>query len=68
MACGVWNKIKKGFQKVGRAIVKGAKWVNDKVVKPFRPAIKTIASTVANAFVPGSGAFVNNCYFQDNTS
>ena len=33
MAWGFWNKIKKGFQKVGRAIVKGAKWVNDKVLK-----------------------------------
>ena len=34
MAWGFWNKIKKGFQKVGRAIVKGAKWVNDKIIKP----------------------------------
>ena len=49
MAWGFWNKIKKGFQKVGRAIVKGAKWVNDKVLKPFKPIVKT----VANAFVPG---------------
>ena len=54
MAWGFWNKIKKGFQKVGRAIVKGAKWVNDKVLKPFKPIVKT----VANAFVPGSGAAV----------
>ena len=46
MAWGVWNKIKKGFQKVGRAIVKGAKWVNDKIIKPFKPVVKTIAGTV----------------------
>ena len=59
MAWDVWNKIKKGFQKVGRAIVKGAKWVNDKIIKPFKPVVKTIAGTVANAFVPGSGAIVN---------
>ena len=59
MAWGVWNKIKKGFQKVGRAIVKGAKWVNDKIVKPFKPVVKTIAGTVANVLVPGSGAIVN---------
>ena len=39
MAWGFWNKIKKGFQKVGRAIVKGAKWVNDKVLKPFKPIV-----------------------------
>ena len=60
MAWGVWNKIKKGFQKVGRAVVKGAKWVNDNIVKPFKPVVKTVASTVANAFVPGSGAFISN--------
>ena len=54
MAWGFWNKIKKGFQKVGRAIVKGAKWVNDKVLKPFKPIVKT----VANAIIPGSGLAV----------
>ena len=51
MAWGFWNKIKKGFQKVGKAIKKGAKWISDKIVKPFKPVIKT----VANAFVPGLG-------------
>ena len=56
MAWGVWNKIKKGFQMVGRAIVKGAKWVNDKVIKPFKPVVKTIGSTIANVFAPGTGA------------
>ena len=59
MAWGVWNKIKKGFQKVGRAIVKGAKWVNDKIIKPFKPVVKTIAGTVANAIVPGSGSIIS---------
>ena len=59
MAWGVWNKIKKGFQKVGRAIVKGAKWVNDKIIKPFKPIVKTIGSTVANVFAPGSGSIVS---------
>ena len=53
MAWGFWNKIKKGFQKVGRAIVKGAKWVNDKVLKPFKPIVKT----VANAIIPGHSHF-----------
>ena len=60
MAWGIWNKIKKGFQKVGRAIVKGAKWVNDKIIKPFKPIVKTGASAIANKFVPGSGTFVSN--------
>ena len=60
MAWGVWNKIKKGFQKVGCAIVKGAKWVNDKIIKQFKPVVKKVVGTVANAFVPGSGTFVSN--------
>ena len=59
MAWGIWNKIKKGFQKVGRAIVKGAKWVNDKIIKPFKPIVKTVAGTIANAIVPGSGNIVS---------
>ena len=59
MAWGVWNKINKGFQKVGRAIVKGTKWVNDKIIKPFKPIVKTIGSTVANVLAPGSGAIVS---------
>ena len=45
MAWGIWNKIKKGFQKVGRAIVKGAKWVNDKIIKPFKPIVQKVGST-----------------------
>ena len=59
MAWGFWNKIKKGFQKVGRAIVRGAKCVNDKIIKPFKPIVKKVAGTVANAIVPGSGAVVD---------
>ena len=59
MAWRIWNKIKKGFQKVGWAIVKRAKSVNDKIIKPFKPVVKTVASTLANAFVPGSGVVVN---------
>ena len=59
MAWWIWNKIKKGFQKVGRSIVKDAKSVNDKIIKTFKPVVKTVASTDANAFAPGSGAVVN---------
>ena len=59
MAWCVWNKIKKGFQKVGRAIVKGAKFVNDKIIKPFKPVVKSVVGTVANAFVPGYGTIVS---------
>ena len=51
MAWGLWNKIKKGFQKVGKAIKKGVGWVNDKIIKPFKPVLKT----AANVFLPGVG-------------
>ena len=55
MAWGLFNKIKKGFKKVGSAFKKAAGWVNDKIVKPFKPLIKT----AVNAFVPGGGALVD---------
>ena len=60
MAWGIWNKIKKRFHKVGRAIVKGAKWVNDKIIKPFKPIVQKVGSTIANAIVPGSGTVVSD--------
>ena len=55
MAWGFYNKIKKGFKKVGSAIKKAAGFVNDKIVKPLKPIIKT----AANAFIPGAGAIVD---------
>ena len=55
MAWGLFNKIKKGFKKVGSAFKKAAGWVNDKVIKPFKPLI----TTAANTFFPGSGAIVD---------
>ena len=62
MAWGIWNKIKKGFKKAGAFVKKaagkvlgGIKKINDKVVKPLKPIIKT----AANAIVPGSGAIID---------
>lgn len=55
MAWGLFNKIKKGFKKVGSVFKKGVQFVNDKIVKPFKPLIKT----AVNAFVPGAGAVVD---------
>ena len=54
MAWGLWNKIKQGFKKVGGAIKKAATFVNDKVIKPFKPVI----SQVADKFIPGGGKIV----------
>ena len=62
MAWGIFNKIKQGLKKawnfgkkvVGK-VVDGAKWVNDKVIKPFKPLI----STAVNSFIPGAGAVVD---------
>ena len=55
MAWGLFNKIKKGFKKVGSVFKKGVEFINDKIVKPFKPIIKT----AVNAFVPGAGAIVD---------
>ena len=55
MAWGLFNKIKKGFKKVKDGVVKAAGWVNNNIIKPFKPMI----TTVANKFLPGSGAAVD---------
>ena len=55
MVWGLFNKIKKGFKKVGSVFKKGAQFINDKIVKPFKPLIKT----AVNTFVPGAGAIVD---------
>ena len=55
MAWGIFNKIKKGFKKIGSIFKKGVNFLNDKIVKPFKPIIKT----VANSFVPGAGTVVD---------
>ncbi len=55
MAWGLWNKIKKGFKKAGKVFKKGAQFINDKVIKPFKPLIKS----AADSFIPGSGAIID---------
>ena len=55
MAWGLFNKIKKGFKKVGSVFKKGAQFVNDKIVQPFKPYIKA----AANAIIPGAGRIVD---------
>ena len=55
MAWGLFNKIKKGFIKTGAAFKKAAGWVNDKIIKPFKPLIRT----AVNTFLPGAGAVVD---------
>ena len=61
MAWGIFNKIKKGFQKVvdvGKKVVNKvanvAKKVNENIIKPAMPVLKT----VVNKFIPGGGAIV----------
>ena len=54
MAWGLWNKIKNGFQKVGKVVRNVARKVTDKVIKPFKPMI----STIATAINPALGAAV----------
>ena len=54
MAWGVFNKIKKGFKKIGNVFKKGVNFLND-AVQTAAP----IASAVANKILPGSGALIN---------
>ena len=55
MAWGLWNKIKQGFKKAGKFIKGAAKFVSDKVIKPFKPVL----GAVATAINPALGAAVN---------
>ena len=52
---GFFNKVKKGLKKLGSAFKKGLTYVNDKIVQPFKPVIKSLA----NRFLPGAGAVVD---------
>ena len=52
MAWGLWNKIKNGFKKVGNFIKKGADFVTNKIIKPFKPII----GAAATAINPAAGA------------
>ena len=55
MAWGVFNKIRKGFKKVGEAFKSVASSVNKNVIKP----VASIAKTAANTIIPGSGGYVD---------
>ena len=55
MAWGIFNKIKKGFKKIGNVLKKGVNFLNEKVVQPLRPIIRQ----VANRFAPGVGEIVD---------
>ena len=55
MSWGIFNKVKKGFKKVGSAFKKAAEFVNDKIVKPFKPVIKA----AVNSYIPGAGVAVD---------
>ncbi len=47
MSVGFWNKVKNLFTKAWSGMKKGAKWLNDTLVKPIiQPALKTIAPAI----------------------
>lgn len=60
MAWGLWNKIKRGFKRAGKAVKAVAQVVNDNVVQPLKPIIKTAATAIGNHYVPGMGTMVAN--------
>ena len=47
MDLGLWNKIKQGFKKVGSVIKNTAGFINDKIIKPFQPAISAAINTIS---------------------
>ena len=61
MAWGLWNKIKQGVRKAGKWIKNAAQTVTQKVIKPFKPVISTIAGainpTIGAAVTAGMNAF-----------
>jgi hypothetical protein len=58
MGWGIFNKLKKGFQKIGGKIIGAAKWVNDKVIKPVVKPIMNVAAPIINSFIPGPGTAI----------
>ena len=63
MAWRIFKKIKDGFKKVIGGIKKGAKWLDEKVLKPIvnavAPMINTIAPGVGTALQTGVNALTN---------
>ena len=55
MSWGLWNKIKQGFRKARTFAKNAARFINDRVIKPFKPVIGAVASAINPAF----GAAVN---------
>lgn len=59
MAWGFWNKLKKGFVKIGNGIKKGLTWVNDHIIKPVvKPLVNTFGGAL-DKVKPGLGTALN---------
>ena len=59
MAWGFFNKIKNGFKKALNFGKKAVNFVNDKIIKPFKPVISTVASTINPAFGAAANVGMN---------
>ena len=58
MAIGFFKKLKNGLVKAWNGIKKGAKWVNNKVLKPVLKPIANAAAPIVNGIVPGLGTAI----------
>ena len=58
MAIGFFKKLKNGLVKAWNGIKKGAKWVNNKVLKPVLKPIANAAAPIVNGVVPGLGTAI----------
>jgi hypothetical protein len=59
MAWGFFNKLKNGLIKVGRGIASGAKFLNDKVIKPIVKPLMPAVSQMLDQYKPGFGTAVS---------
>ncbi len=66
MAAGFWNKVKNLFTKTWSGMKKGAKWLNDNIVKPIvKPALQVVAPAIPygdtiKKFVDGGSKVADN--------
>ena len=58
MAIGIFKKIKNGLKKAFNAVKTGAKWLNNKVIKPVVKPILNAAAPAINSVAPGVGTAI----------
>lgn len=55
---GFFKKLKNGLVKAWKGIKKGARWVNNKIIKPVVKPIANLAAPIINSIAPGVGTAI----------